>query len=58
MCIILIDWLNVTIWLNMYTFRNKIALLKVKISFKKMKRLINHWCELSTQNMKNMFEVS
>ncbi len=41
MCIILIDWLNVTIWLKRCTLLEKNDLLKGKNLFKQMKRLIN-----------------
>ncbi len=38
MCIILIDWLNVTIWLKRCSFlEKKNALLKVKIDLNKLK---------------------
>ncbi len=60
MCIILIDWLNVTIWLKRCTLlEEKNALLKVKI-YLNLNEKINfyHWGELTTQNMKNIKNCS
>ncbi len=63
--IILIDWLNVTIWFKRCTLLEKKDLLKVKMprkvknQFKHMRRLISvDWCELTTQNMKNIKNFS
>ncbi len=53
MCMILSDWLNVTIWLKSQIctlLEKKNALLKVKIYLSLNEKINFYWCELNTRH--------